>query len=415
MRAIAQRQAELYPDTNKGWQLRPLLLRDFVTGNLTRQYTILLLGAVGFVLLIACADVANVQFARMSGRETEFAVRAALGGSRWRVVRQLLTESILMSLAGAAVGLFLAQWSLTLILSHMPADVARYVAGWKYIRLDADAFVFTFAIALASGIVSGVAPSLLSSRTNLSEALKESGRSSTASRTKGRLRNALVVAEVSLALVLLVGAGLLVRNFRGLLAVNESYSPQTLLTMNLVLHNSRYATPAGRLSFHEQTLQRLRTVPGVQSATLVTDVPYANGGGASTDFFSIEGRPLTQRGELRNAFIETVAPNYFSTLNIGLRQGRTLSDSDGVESLPAAVISASLAERYFPGENPLGRRIKVGKDDSELPWMTVVGVVNDVHYSWIDKHDIPTVYRSFRQAPPYYTTLVLRTTSEFSA
>jgi len=412
MQGIAQRQAELYPDTNKGWQLRPLLLRDFVTGNLTLQYTLLLLGAVGFVLLIACADVANVQFARMSGRETEFAVRAALGGSRWRVVRQLLMESTLMSLGGAVVGLFLAQWSLTLILSHMPPDVARYVAGWKYIGLDANAFAFTFAIALASGIVSGVAPSLLSSRTKLSEALKESGRSSTASRTKGRLRSALVVVEVSLALVLLVGAGLLVRNFRGLLAVNESYSPQTLLTMNLVLHSSRYATPAGRLSFHEQTLQRLATLPGVQSATLVTDVPYANGGGASTDFFSIEGRPLAKRGELRNAFVETAAPNYFSTLNIGLRQGRTLSDADGAESLPTAVISASLAERYFPGENPLGRRIKVGKDDSELPWMTIVGVVNDVHYSWIDKHDIPTIYRSFRQAPPYYTTLVLRTAGD---
>jgi putative ABC transport system permease protein len=408
MQGIAQRQSELYPDTNKGWQLRPLLLRDFATGSLTKDYTLLLLGAVVFVLLIACADVANVQFARMTGRANEFAVRTALGGTRWRIIRQLLIESILLSLGGAALGLLMAQWDLSMILSHMPADVAKFIAGWKTIRMDTNAFLFTLAIAVASGIISGIAPSLLSSRTNVSESLKESGRGSV-SRARGRLRGAFVVAEISLALVLLVGAGLLVKNFQGLLHVNENYSPQTLLTMNLALPATQYAKPAARLAFHEQVLERLSSAPGVQSASLVSHVPYSNGGGVPTSTFSIEGQLPAQRGEHVEAIVETITPNYFGALNISLRDGRLLTDSDGAEATPVAVISESLARRYFPGENPLGKHIKVGNSASDHPWMTVVGVVNDVHYMWIVKEEFPTIYRSFRQAPPYFTTLMLRT------
>jgi len=408
MQGIAQRQSEIYPDTNKGWQLRPMRLRDFATGSLTKDYTLLLLGAVGFVLLIACADVANVQFARMTGRANEFAVRTALGGSRWRIVRQLLTESILLSLGGAALGLLVAQWALALILSHMPADVAKFVAGWKTISLDTGAFLFTLAIAFASGVISGIAPSLLTSRTSVSESLKESGRGSV-SRARGRLRGALVVAEISLALVLLVGAGLLVKNFRGLLNVNESYAPQTLLTMNLMLHDTQYATGAQRLAFHEEVLQRVSALPGVQAVALVTSPPYANGGGADMNNFSIEGRPPLQRGEMQSAIVETATPSYFGMMNTGLRSGRVLTDADGADATPATVISASLASRYFSGENPLGKRIKVGAEDSARPWMTIVGVVNDLHYSWINKEDVPTIYGSFRQDPPYYTTILVRT------
>ncbi|HEY4817694.1 MAG TPA: ABC transporter permease, partial [Candidatus Acidoferrum sp.] len=411
MQGIAQRQSELYPDTNKGWQLRPMRLSEFATGNLTRDYTLLLLGAVGFVLLIACADVANVQFARMTGRANEFAVRTALGGSRWRIVRQLLTESILLSLGGAALGLLFAQWALSLILSHMPVDVAKFVAGWKTISLDTNAFLFTLTIAVASGIVSGIAPSLLTSRTSVSESLKESGRGSV-SRARGRLRGALVVAEISLALVLLVGAGLLVKNFHGLLNVSESYAPETLLTMNLALHDTQYNAAAQRLAFHEQVLDRLRSAPGVQSASLVSDVPYSNGGGLPTHDFSIQGRPPAQRGEQVEAIVETITPNYFGVLNIALRDGRLLTDADGAEAPPTAVISESLARRYFQGENPLGKHIKVGKEDADHPWMTVVGIVNDVRYMWIVKEDFPTIYRSYRQAPPYFTSIMVRTTGD---
>src|SRR5258706_219207 len=333
MQGIAQRQSELYPDTNKGWQVRPMRLRDFATGSLTKDYILLLLGAVGFVLLIACADVANVQFARMTGRSNEFAVRTALGGSRWRIVRQLLTESILLSLGGAALGLLVGQWALALILSHMPPDVAEFIEGWKSIGLNTNAFLFTLGIAVASGIISGIAPSLLTSRTSVSESLQESGRGSV-SRARGRLRGALVVAEISLALVLLVGAGLLVKNFRGLLNVNEGYAPQTLLTMNLMLHDAQYVTDSQRLAFQEEVMRRFSVLPGVQGAALVTVVPYGNGGGADMDTFSVEGRPPLQRGEMRAALVETTTPSYFGMMNIGLRSGRTLTDADGANAMP---------------------------------------------------------------------------------
>jgi putative ABC transport system permease protein len=409
MHTIAQREAEAYPDTNKGWELRSMTLAQFMTGDITREYTLLLLGAVAFVLLIACADVANVQFARMAGRTNEFAVRTAMGGSRWRVMRQLLTESLLLAAGGAAVGLLIAQWEIQMILSHMPPDVAKFIAGWKTIRLDSSAFLFTLIIVVVCGILSGMAPSLFASRANLADSLKESGRGSTSSRARGRLRGALVVAEISLALVLLVGAGLLVKNFQGLLNVNESYSPQTLLTMNIALSDEQYAKDSTRLAFHEQLLQRLSALPGVQSAAFVTHVPYSDGGGVGTYAFSIEGRPLAARGELRNAIIETTSPNYFGLMKIALLEGRLLSDADGADAPPVAVISESLARRYFPGENSLGAHIKVGGMDSPRPWMTIVGVVSDVHYSWINKENIPTIYGPFRQAPPYYTTIVLRT------
>jgi putative ABC transport system permease protein len=410
--AISQRQAETYPDTNKAWRSHPEPLRKFITGTLTRQYTVLLIGAVGLVLLIACADVANVQFARMTGRAGELAVRTAMGGSRWRLTRQLLVESILLSLAGAALGLVFAQWDIAMILAHMPPDVARFIAGWKTISLDGNAFLFTLGIAVASGVLSGIVPSLLSSRTNLNETLREGGRGSSGGRARHRLRGALVVAEISLALVLLVGAGLLVKNFQRLLDVNRSFTPETLLTMNYSLPETQYGTPASRRAFHEQVLQRLRSVPGVQVASLVEHVPYADGGYSGTSSFSIEGRPLLQRGETREALVQTTAPGYFAEVNIPLRDGRVLSESDGADTQQVAVISESLAREFFPGENPMGKKIKVGKDDADSPWMTVVGLVNDVHYSWIVKKDIPTIYRSYRQTPPYYTTLVIRTTGD---
>jgi len=412
MRSISEREAQAYPDTNKAWRLQPQPLREFITGTLTRQYMVLLMVAVGFVLLIACADVANVQFARITGRTNELAVRTALGGSRWRLVRQLLIESIMLSLAGAAVGLFLAQWDIQMILAHMPPDVARFVAGWKTIRLDTNAFLFALAIAVVSGVISGIAPALLGSRASIAETLKEGGRSSSVSRARHRLRGTLVVAEVALALVLLIGAGLMVKGFQELLSVNESYAPQTLLTLNFSLPEAQYAQPAARLNFNEQIMRRLSSVSGVQAASQVTYVPYADGGAVNEREFSIEGRPPKQRGETRTAIVETTTPNYFNTLNIALRDGRLLNDTDGAESPKVAVISESLARRYFPGENPLGRHIKAGKAEAEGGWMTVVGVVNDVRYSWIVKEDVPTIYRSFRQAPPFYTTVVLRTAGE---
>ncbi len=412
MQGISQQQADAYPDTNRGFRLAPTLLRNYLTSDLTKQYMILLLGAVGFVLLIACANVANVQFARVTGRVGEFAIRSAMGGSRWQIVRQLLVESILLSLGGAILGLFFAQWNIDMILAHMPPDVAKFVAGWKTIRLDANAFLFAIGISVASGILSGIAPSLISSQTNVAGTLKEGGRGTSLGRGRHRMRAALVIGEVTLALVLLVGAGLLVRSFQGLLNVNEGYSPSTLLTMNMQLPETQYGTEAQRLNFHEQVRERISGIPGIQEAAIVTHVPYADGGYIDPQIFSIEGRPLTQRAEARDAIIETISPSYFHVMNIGLRDGRYLSDSDGATAPKTTVVSASLVRKYFDGENPIGHKIKLGKEDSDNPWMTIVGVVGDLHYNWVSREDAPTLYRSVQQAPPYFTTLVLRTNGD---
>jgi putative ABC transport system permease protein len=408
MLTIARHQAEAFPDAYKDWQLRVMSLGEFAAGDLTRQFTLLLLGAVAFVLLIACADVANVQFARVSGRQKELAVRAAMGASRSRIVRQLLIESVMLSLFGAVLGIFLAQWILTVILSHMPPDIARYIAGWKSIRLDAGAFLFTFGVALASGILSGIAPSLMSSRTNISETLKESGRGASSGRARHRLRSALVIAEVSLSLILLVGAGLLVKGFHALLSVNQGYHPESLLTLNLELPDVQYPQGSARAEFHDRLLQSLATIPNVQSAAMATTVPYGNGGGTEAERFFIEGHPVEQREESRTAIMETISPNYFAVMNVGLRDGRGLTDSDADGTQPVVVISRSLAHRYFPSENPLGKKIRVGADKSNT-WLAVVGVVDDVRYNWLQKDDVPTLYRPYRQNPTHYTTVVLRT------
>jgi putative ABC transport system permease protein len=409
MRTITAQQAQTYPDAYMGWKLRVLTIPNFATDDLTRQYTFLLLGAVGFVLLIACADVANVQFARVTGRHKELAVRTAMGASRSRIIRQLLTESVLLSLAGAALGLIFAMWWVFLIVNHMPPEVGRFIGGWNTISLDMNAFLFTLAIAIASGIVSGIAPSWLHSQTNISETLKESGRGASTGPSRHRLRSVLVIAEIALALILLVGAGLLVKGFRALIVVHENFRPASVLTVSLDLPQEQYKQKPGRAAFHEQVLQRLAAIPHVQSAALATYVPYANGGGTDLQPFTIDGRAPEERGETTVTIVETISPNYFRLMNIGLRDGRELMDSDGDTTQPVAVISQNVAKRYFPGENALGRKLKVGKADADSPWMTIVGIVDDVHYTWFDKREWPTIYRSYRQSPPFYNSFVLRT------
>jgi putative ABC transport system permease protein len=409
MRTITARQAETYPDPYKGWKLRVLTLANFATNDLTRQYTFLLLGAVGFVLLIACADVANVQFARVTGRHKELAVRTAMGASRSRIIRQLLTESVLLSLAGAALGLIFAMWWVYLIVSHMPPEVARFIAGWNTISLDTNAFLFTLAIAMASGILSGIAPAWLHSQTNIGETLKESGRGASTGPSRHRLRSVLVVAEIALALILLVGAGLLVKGFRALIVVHENFRPATVLTVTMDLPEEQYKLKPGRAAFHEQVLERLAAIPHVQSAALATYVPYSDGGGTGMQPFAIEGRAPQERGETTTTIVETISPNYFRLMNIGLRDGRELQDTDSDATQPVAVISQNIAKRYLAGENPLGKKIKIGKSDADSPWMTIVGIVDDVHYTWINKQELPTIYRSYRQSPPFYNSLVMRT------
>lgn len=408
MKGIAQQQAEAFPDVYKGWELHPMPLRQFASGDLTREFTVMLLAATGFVLLIACANVANVQFARVTGRHKELAVRTAVGASRGRIVRQLLIESILLSFVGALFGLVLAEWAMSVMVGNMPADVAKYIAGWKTIGIDSGAFLFTLVIAVLSGIVSGIMPALFTSRANVGEILKESGRGSSAGRARHRMRNMLVIGEVALSLVLLIGAGLLVKGFHALLTVNENYHPESLLTLNLNLPETQYAKNSERVAFHEEFLQRLTGIAGVKSATLVTHVPYSNGGGVGTSSFSIEGRPVEQRGDVRSAIQQTVSSNYFSVMGIGLRDGRELTERDANSTQPVVVISRSLADRNFSGENPLGKKLILNKEGLG-PAFTIVGIVDDVHYDWIEKDAVPTLYTSYKQTPSLNTAFALRT------
>jgi putative ABC transport system permease protein len=406
MAAISRRMAQQYPETDRGWDAQVIPIKYFVTGDLTYRYTLMLMAAVGFVLLIACANVANLQFARGAARQREFALRTALGANRWRVVRQLLTESIALSLVGAAVGLALAEWGVELILYYMPADIARYIAGWYEIGLDARAFAFALGLAVLSGIVSGLAPAIQSSRPDLNETLKEFGRGTSAGRSRQRVRSVLVVSELALALVLLIGAGLMVTGVKSLLAVRQPYDPQHVLSIQVNLAESKYKDRQTRAAFYGRVLEQLRSVPEIEAAAMVRSLPY--GDGHRIVQLAIEGVPV-EKGEYRSAQSETVSADYFSLMRIPLREGRMLGERDGAESPLVAVVSERMARRYWPGASALGRRIKAGAADSDQPWLTIVGVVGEIQYDWLDREPPPVLYQSYRQAAEGWTTLAVRT------
>lgn len=379
---IGQRLAKEFPRTDGKMGIRTVAFRTYATDEQTHNFMLLLLAAVGFVLLIACANVANLQLARVAGRDREIALRAALGASRWRVVRQLLTESVMLSLAGAIGGLFLAQWAVALIVSKMPAELSQYVAGWNRIALDWRAVVYTTVIAVLAGIIAGLAPALGHSRPDISNALKEGGRGGTGRRSH-RLRSVLVVTEVAASLVLLVAAGLLVKGFRALLDENQRFSPQSLLTMNIGLPPARYSGQPQLVAFYQAALGKLSAIPGVESASVVTAVPDSDN--FSYHPFTGEGKLWTQdMGHI--ALEESISPNYFRTLRLPLLRGREFTDADGATSLRVAIINRSLAERYWFGEDVIGKHIKRGRPDSKEPWLTIVGVVSDAKYNpyWQD-------------------------------
>jgi putative ABC transport system permease protein len=404
LQTIAAHLAERYPRTDQGWGVIVQPLRRFITGDYTRDYTLLLLYAVFFVLLIACANVMNLQFARISGRQKEFAIRAALGAARWRIVRQIVTESVILSVAGALASLLFSAWSLDLIVSNMPADVARWIAGWDSIQIDGRALAFTITIAIFAGILSGLVPALRTGG-DVNETLKESGRGTSTGRSRQRLRGVLVVAEIAATMVLLAGAGLMVKGSQSLIQVNRDLRPQSILTMQIVLTDKHYGEAHQRAAFYDQMLQRIAALPGVEGATLASNVPY--GVNERMSEYSVEGQPIVNRSEQRSAEVQTVSPNYLDTVGIPLLQGRGLRDSDGAAAPPVAVVTENFVRRNWPGKNPIGQHIRLG--NVEGPWITVVGVVKDVRYTpWITEV-APAVYQPYRQSPLYYTYIAIRT------
>ena len=406
---IGARLEKLYPDSNKNRHFVVWPALKFLVDYETQQYLVMLLGSVAFVLLIACANVANLQFARATGRLREVAVRRALGASRARIVTQLLTESVLLSIAAAALGLLIAQWGMRMMQNGMPPEIRRYILGWNDMRLDGHALLFTLAAALASGILAGLSPAWQCSQPNLTVALKEGGRSSSVGRARQRLRNILVASEVALAVVLLVGASLMVRGFRSFVKNGEAFEPSTLLTLRLAITENKYREKYQVAQFYRQVLERVQAIRGVQSAVAVSALPYSDHSDGRN--FTIERRQV-EPGDQPSGMYQVASPEYFRTLHIPLRAGRFLSPGDGADAPKVALISERLARRWWKNESPIGRRIKIGEADFKSPWMTIVGVVGDVVHNPYERIPRQTFYLPYQQAPALWMDIGVRTTGD---
>jgi putative ABC transport system permease protein len=407
--SVSARLEQAFPDTNRNRRLMIWPAHRFLVDGTTRQYLIMLLGSVLFVLLIACVNVANLQFARATARLREVAVRTALGASRSRVIVQLITESVLLSVAGAALGLLLALWGMNLIKAGMPPEIERFILGWKDIQLDGRVLAFTLAAAIGSGILAGLAPAWQCSRTNLTATLKEGGRSGSAGAGRRRLRNILVAAEVALAVVLLAGAGLMVRGFRAMVDNGAQLQPASLLTLRLAITDNKYREPHQRVGFYRDVLSRIGALPGVRSAAAVTAMPYS--GHSNFRTFSIEGSPV-EPGNVPRGMYQVASRNYFATVRIPLRAGRLLSESDGPEAPKVALISERMAQTWWPRESPLGKHIRVGEADSQSPWLTIVGVVGDAAHDTYDRQPRRAIYVPYQQASELWMDIGVRTAGD---
>ncbi|MBZ5728652.1 MAG: ABC transporter permease [Acidobacteriia bacterium] len=376
-------------------------LRDQLVGRVETALWVLL-GAVGFVLLIACANVANLLLARATGRSRELAVRAALGAGGWRIARQLLTESLLLSLAGGAAGVLLAVWGTAALASLGPRQIPRV----NEIRIDGTVLAFAFAVSLAAGVLFGLAPAWRASRIDLNEALKGLGKS-TEGRARHGLRNALVTAELALAFVLVVGAGLLGKSFLRLMQVDPGYDPHNVLTLATYVYGARYQKPEMELNYYQQAMDRLRATPGIEGVAMVSTLPLA-------DFdrrgFHIEDRRLANESEAPFADAYSVSPDYFQVMKIPLKRGRLFTAQDGPGAAHVAVISESCARAQFPGRDPIGKHIQLGGREEKKPWLTIVGVVGDVRQYGLDRASEMEAYIAQAQDLSFGYSMVARTT-----
>ena len=399
MSAIAGRLAEQYSGSNAGWDVNIVPMQEYDVRDI-KPALLILLGAVALVLLIACANVANLLLARATARQKEIAIRTALGASRWRVVRQLLTESVLLALAGGAVGLLLALWGTDLLLALAPEDLPRV----KDVALDGGVIAFTLSVTLLTGIIFGLAPAWQASRPNLNETLKEGGRGTTGGHH--RVRGSLVVTEVALALVLLVGAGLLIRSFYRLQQVNPGFNTKNALAVTLSLPGKKYAQPDQLSAFYTQLIEKVASLPGVvatgASQTLPIQGDYLLG-------FNIQGRPPAAPGEDKSTNYYAVTPDYFKSMGIPLIRGRVFTDQDRKDSPRVAIINEEMARRYFPDENPIGKEINV--TNGPETFREIVGIVGDVKQYGLAQPTTLQTYEPFSQNPFSGMTLVVRSES----
>jgi putative ABC transport system permease protein len=379
---IARRLAEQYPADNAGWGALVVPLREETVGDV-RKALLVLLGAVGFVLLIACANVANLMIAKTLDRRKEIAIRTALGAGRGRIIAQVLSEALLLSLAGGALGLIVAHYGTTLVVRFLGSSLPRM----REITLDAGVLAFTFAVAVVTGIATGAAPAWRLSSAEPGDALKEGGRTDAASGGR-RLHNALVVAEVALSLVLLAGAGLMIRTLANLRNTNPGFDPGAVLTMTINVSDVDYKTIEQEVAFIGEALRRVRTVAGVQAAGVTDDLPLEGG---SNQPVAIEGRPELAMADQPEVSVRVVSPGFFPALRIPLRRGRDFTDADNATAPKVVIVSESMAKRFWPGEDAIGKRLKLTFFPDAV--REVAGIVGDVKDRGLDKEDPnPTLY-----------------------
>ena len=393
VKTITERIANAYPNIATGLSAAVVPLREQLAGDSRRPLSVLL-AAVAMVLLIACANVAGVLLSRAAARRREIAVRAALGASRRRIVRQLLTESLLLGAAGGALGSLLALWAFAFLQQLVPSGMREMVE----LKLDLTVLLFTLGVSLLAGVAFGLAPALQASRTDLNDALKQGGARGGVGAGR-RLRGAFVVAEVALALVLLVGAGLLIQTLYRLRDQYSELRPENVLTLRTQLADNRYGEPARRAAFYEQVLSRVKSLPGVVAVGYTTAVPLTRKGGANG--LSLEGRD-NGPSSTWNANHRQVSPDYFRAMGQTLREGRAFDERDDERAQPVAAINEAMARAYWPGESALGKRFKVGAPDAAEPWLTIVAVLSDVRQMGADEPVKPEMYIPYRQAAPYW-------------
>jgi len=407
--AINSRLEQEYPETNKSWGVTLVPLAAQLTGKV-REALLILLVAVGFVLAIGCANAANLLLARAVARQREIAIRLALGASRPRLLRQLLTESVFLALVGGALGLALAYGGTRLLIHLSPATIPRLAQS----VLDGGVLVFTLLVAILTGVIFGLAPALQASKPNLAEALKEGSPAAAGGFGRLHLRNLLVVSEVALSFVLLTGAGLMMRSFVRLRAVNPGFAPDHLLTVMVRLSPERYPDRTLRPNFFKEVWHRVEALPGVESAGGIDGLPFSGAVGSYT--FNIEGRPEVPSSERPIASYHVVTPSFFRTMGIPLLKGRNFSEQDDRLHPSVAVINETMARRFFPNHDPIGSRINFIDAPAPPAWLQVIGVVGDVRYEALDQTTGPDVYTSYLQVyplfPDYYMTFAVRTAIE---
>jgi putative ABC transport system permease protein len=414
MAGIASRLAEQYPATNKNWTVKLVPLQEDVVGEF-RTGLLVLLGAVVLVLLISCANVANLLLAKATSRQKEVAIRLAIGAGRSRIIRQFLTESVILGLVGGTLGLVVALFGVKLL-----SGLGRNVPRAEEIGVDARVLGFTLGVSILTGLVFGLAPAFQATRADLTSSLKEGTKGASGAGIRHRLRAALVVSEIALALILLIGSGLLIKSLRNIEAVGPGFDPKGIVTFDLQLPDSdKYKKPEQRASFFNQTLERIRAIPGVTAAAATMIIPLTPNGAVL--LFYAEGQPHRGPEDYTAANYNVVSAGYFDTMHIPILQGRDFSDQDRQNSDPVMIISDTMARRYFGGQNgtgsdAIGKRIKFGvRPDSRAPWMMIVGVSGDVKQTSLEQREgEAAMYLPCLQRPDNFTGFVVRTSGDLA-